>query len=166
MTRPPGYGIIYNWDGSPYGYSEWPQSIDRLLEKVYAPLQDTQVGALFWCTGTHAATWPSDVLELVGDFRGRRYRTAGEYIAAENLRSMLERGEDPIRAIVDRGHELGLHVYASVRMNDNHFDGMRPDEMASSGSRRADPNARRAPGMASRRPDLGVVRPVVELRRA
>ena len=45
---------------------------------------------------------------------------------------MLERGEDPIRAIVDRGHEMGLHVYASVRMNDNHFDGMRPDEMASS----------------------------------
>ena len=47
MTRPPGYGIIYNWDGSPYGYSEAPQSIDQLLEKVYAPLQDTHVGALF-----------------------------------------------------------------------------------------------------------------------
>ena len=132
MTRPPGYGIIYNWDGSPYGYSEVPQTIDQLLEKVYAPLRDTQVGALFWCTGTHAATWRSDVLELVGDFTGRRYRTAGEYVAAENLRSMLERGEDPIQAIVERGHELGLHVYASVRMNDNHFDGMRPDEMASS----------------------------------
>ena len=44
MTRPPGYGIIYNWDGSPYGYSEVPQSVDQLLEKVYAPLRDTQVG--------------------------------------------------------------------------------------------------------------------------
>ena len=106
--------------------------MDAFLDKVFAPLEDTQVGALFWCTGTHTATWQSDVLDLVGDLHDRKYRTAREYVSAENLREMLERGEDPLQAIIERGHELDLHVYASVRMNDNHFNGMQPDEMASS----------------------------------
>ncbi|SVC81625.1 uncharacterized protein METZ01_LOCUS334479, partial [marine metagenome] len=26
MPRPPGYRIIYNWDGAPHGYSKVPQS--------------------------------------------------------------------------------------------------------------------------------------------
>ena len=49
MPRPPGYGIIYNWDGAPHGYSPHPQSIEQFLEKMYAPMEDTQVGAHFWC---------------------------------------------------------------------------------------------------------------------
>ena len=48
MSRPPGYGIIYNWDGAPHGYSPVPQSIEQFLEKTYAPLEDTQVGAHFF----------------------------------------------------------------------------------------------------------------------
>lgn len=36
---------------------------------------------------------------------------------------MLDRGEDYQAAMISRGHELGLDVYASFRMNDNHFDG-------------------------------------------
>ena len=47
MSRPPKYGIIYNWDGAPHGYSAVPQSMEDFLEKAYAPLEDTQVGALF-----------------------------------------------------------------------------------------------------------------------
>ena len=48
---PPLYRIIYNWDGAPHGYSPVPQSVDDFLDKAYAPLQDTQVGALFWSAG-------------------------------------------------------------------------------------------------------------------
>ena len=55
MSRPPGYGIIYNWDGAPHGYSEVPQSMEAFLDKLYAPLEDTQVGCLCWCIGEHAA---------------------------------------------------------------------------------------------------------------
>ena len=47
MPRPPDYGIIYNWDGVPHAISEVPQSMEAFLDKVYAPLEDTQVGALF-----------------------------------------------------------------------------------------------------------------------
>ena len=51
---------------------------------------------------------------------------------AEGVRVMFERGENPYQAMVARGHELGVHVYTSVRMNDNHFQGIRPRDMAKS----------------------------------
>ena len=73
MPKPPDYGIIYNWDGNPHGYSEYPQSMDEFLDKVYAPMEETQVGAHFWCVGEHTARWESDVLETVGDVHGRVY---------------------------------------------------------------------------------------------
>ena len=123
MPKPTPYRIIYNWDGAPHGYTPVPQSMEHFLEKVYAPLEATQVDALFWCVGEHATRWNSAVLELVGDVHGRRYENAYTYVFTENVRQMLERGEDPQAAIIARGHELGLHVYASIRMNDNHFDG-------------------------------------------
>ena len=100
------YGIIYNWDGAPHGYSEVPQSMEAFLDKAYAPLEDIQVGALFWCIGEHAARWPSDVLELLGDVHGRHYESASAYIHTENIRQMLERGEDPQEALIERGHQL------------------------------------------------------------
>lgn len=130
VTTVPRYGIIYNWDGAPHGYSEVPQSMDAFLAKVFAPLEGTQVGALFWSVGEHAARWPSQVLELLGDVHGRRYESVQSYVFSENVRRMLERDEDPQRALVAHGHELGLEVYASVRMNDNHFDGAQVGDLA------------------------------------
>ena len=129
MARPPKYGIIYNWDSSPHSYTEVPQSMETFLDKVYAPLEDTQVGALFWSLGEHVARWKSDVLELAGERQGRVYESAGSYISTENIRQMLDRGEDPQEGLVRRGHELGIHVYASVRMNDNHFDGAQVEDL-------------------------------------
>jgi hypothetical protein len=130
MPAPSRYRIIYNWDGAPHGYSEWPQSMTDFLEKTYAPLEDTQVDALFWCVGEHAARWESQVLETLGDVHGRRYENAYTFVFTENIRAMMERGEDPQAALIKRGHELGLHVYASIRMNDNHFDGAQVKDLA------------------------------------
>ena len=123
QTRPaaPAYRIIYNWDGAPHFYSEYPQTMEQFLEKVYAPLEDTQVDALFWCLGTHEATWLSENIPVVGDTVGRVYGTVRSMRDTENLRAMLERGEDPYAAMVDRGRELGIDVWNSIRMNDNHF---------------------------------------------
>ena len=112
MPRPPSYGIIYNWDGAPHGYSEVPQSLETFLDKAYAPLVDTQVGALFWCIGEHATRWPTDDLEMLGDVHGRRYESAHSYIHTENIRQMLDRGEDPQKALIDRGREVGIDVRA------------------------------------------------------
>ena len=131
MPKPPDYGVIYNWDGAPHGYAEVPQSMAHFLEKMYAPLEDTQVGAHFWCIGEHSARWPSEVLELLGDVHGRRYENAQTYTFSENVRQMLERGEDPQQALIERGRQLGMHVYASVRMNDNHFGGAQIEDLQS-----------------------------------
>ena len=105
QTRPaaPAYRIIYNWDGAPHFYSEYPQTMEQFLEKVYAPLADTQVDALFWCLGTHEATWLSENIPVVGDTVDRVYGTVRSMRDTENLRAMLERGEDPYAAMVDRG---------------------------------------------------------------
>ncbi len=130
MAKPRPYGVIYNWDGAPHGSSKVPQSIDAFVDKVYAPIEDTQVGALFWCVGEHAAKWDSDTLEILGDEYGRRYESASNYIHTENIRKMLDRGEDPHPPLINRGRELGVHVYASLRMNDNHFGGARPQDLA------------------------------------
>ena len=117
----PTYKIIYNWDGAPLDYAEYPQSVEQFLEKVYAPIQDTQVDALFWCIGEHEAEWPSQTMEVVGDSVNRVYNSVRSMRHAENIRAMFERGENPYAAMVARGHEQGIDVYASVRMNDQHF---------------------------------------------
>ncbi|MEE2658951.1 MAG: hypothetical protein VX733_10630 [Candidatus Latescibacterota bacterium] len=119
----PPYRVIYNWDGAPHGYTPVPQSIEDFLDGVYAPLRDTQVDALFWCVGEHTARWQSQRLEQLGDLHDRRYESAAAYTHTENIRLMLERGVDPQAEIIRRGHELGIAVYGSLRMNDNHFDG-------------------------------------------
>ena len=90
MQRPPDYGIIYNWDGAPHGYNAYPQSIEQFLDKVYAPIADTQVGTLCWCIALHEATWPSDQLDMVGDSTQRRYDSVRTLHHVENIRGFFE----------------------------------------------------------------------------
>ena len=130
MAKPPKYRIIYNWDGDLIGWDEVPQSTDAFLSTVYAPLEETQVDALFWCVGIHVARWNSDVAEMEGDGVGRKYDSASSYRLAENVRTALERAEDPNRALIERARALGLQIYASIRMNDNHFGGAQPADLA------------------------------------
>ena len=126
---PPHYRIIYNWDGAPHGYSAHPQPIEAFLDKVFAPLADTQVGALAWCMGLHEATWPSEELDLIGDATDRRYDSVRTMHHNENIRGFFERGEDLYGALVARGKDLGIATYASLRINDNHFWDLRPQDL-------------------------------------
>ena len=48
MPKVPDYKIIYNWDGAPEGYSEYPQTMEQFLAKTYAVMENTQVKAHFW----------------------------------------------------------------------------------------------------------------------
>ena len=68
-------------------------------------------------------------MELTGDSENRKYESTSSYIFAENVRSMIGRDEDPQAEAIKRGHELGMDVYASIRMNDNHFNGLQIDEI-------------------------------------
>lgn len=127
--RVPAYRLIYNWDGAPHGYSEYPQTLEQFLAKTFAPMKGTQVDAHFWCITEHEAKWRPSELEFTGETEGRRYDSAGSMRHSENIRAMLDRGENPYGAMVQRGRELGIAVWASVRMNDNHFNGLQPAEM-------------------------------------
>ena len=117
---PPPYGIIYNWDGAPRDYSEFPQSQTQFLDKIFAPVAHTQVGALSWSMADHRASWPSKNLETEKGPAGV-YDSVRHMRHTEGLWAAFDRGENPYQAMVDRGHDLGLHVYPSIRMNDNHF---------------------------------------------
>ena len=128
-TVAPNYGIVYNWDGAPHGYSEYPQSLAQFLDKVYAPLADTQVGALCWCVGVHEVPWPSQQLDMVGASTERRYDSVQTMRHTENIRAFFERGDDLYGALVQRGRELGMAVLPSLRMNDNHFWDLRPGDL-------------------------------------
>ena len=136
MTNPtprgktPAYKIIYNWDGAPLDFSEYPQSVEQLMQKTYAPIRDTQVGAMFWSLGGHEAEWPSETMPVTGDTVNRRYELVNSMRHEEGVRAMFERGENPYQAMIERGHELGVDVFASVRMNDNHLQGVLPEDMA------------------------------------
>ena len=128
LPQPPKYGIIFNWDGAPLAYDDHPQSADQLADQIYGPLEGTQVGAMFWSIGSHEAEWPSKVHERLGDGKGRKYDSMQALRHAENVWGMFERGENPFQTMVERGHELGMHVYVSMRMNDNHFYGTLPED--------------------------------------
>ena len=128
-TAAPNYGIMYNWDGAPHGYSEYPQSLAQFLDKVYAPLADTQVGALCWCVGVHEVPWPSEQLDVVGASTERHYDSVQTMRHTENIRAFFERGDDLYGALVQRGRELGMAVLPSLRMNDNHFWDLRPGNL-------------------------------------
>ena len=134
----PDYGIMFNHDGTFLGKSEYPQRVDELLDKIYGPLRNTQVGAFMWCVGAEQARWPSEKLESIFDPQDRPYGSVKEFRRAESVRAMYDRGEDLYGDIVRRGHDLGMDVYVAIRMNDNHFwsDSARrafplaPEEMA------------------------------------
>jgi len=125
----PAYKLIYNWDGAPHGFSEYPQSVEQFLTKTFAPMKGTQVDAHFWCITEHEATWRPTQLEFTGDPEDRLYDSAGSMRRNESIRAMYDRGEDPYGAMVKRGRDLGIAVWASVRMNDNHFNGLQPADM-------------------------------------
>ena len=61
--------------------------MEQFLDKVYAPMEETQVGAHFWCVGEHTARWESDELETVGDVYDRVYENAQSFTFNENIRA-------------------------------------------------------------------------------
>ena len=101
----PQYRIIYNWDGAPHFYSEYPQSVAEFVDKTFAPLTGTQVDALFWSMGEHEATWPSTSLSVIGDSTDRQYTSVREMRHVEGIRAAFERGDNPYAEMIDYGHQ-------------------------------------------------------------
>ena len=111
------YRIAYNDDGHTLQHSS---GLDDLLKKGVDCLIGTQVDALFWSVG-HSDIYLFDT--KTGEMFGRhvkQFDNASEYRLYKGLQSVLNDRRDYIQAMADRAREIGIHFFASFRMNDCH----------------------------------------------
>jgi len=106
------YRVIFNCDGSGV-FGAANGSVDAYITNVFGPLEDSHVDAVFWNDGAggNTASYDSEVLELTG---------ARIDQINPDLRRWIEEGNDPPKVVVREGHQRGLDVYYSFRINDIH----------------------------------------------
>ena len=124
--------ILCNDGGTLVGPSlEAPMGVEGLVRLTIDRLQGTQVDTLYWQLGTdpyHGT--PTHRLSDIYSHRtrvgprwgegGDRFANAGEWRIYENARAMMQRGTDPVAVVIDYGHQAGLQVFVSMRVNDTH----------------------------------------------
>ena len=110
---------------------EAPIGIDGLVRETIDPLRDTMINTLYWQLGTdpyfgtataRLSDWYSHNTK-VGPVWGRgreQFKTAGEWRIFKNAEALMERGTDPPTEIIKAGHQAGLDVFLSLRINDGH----------------------------------------------
>ena len=111
------YRIAYNDDGHTLQHSS---GLDDLLKKGVDCFIGTQVDALFWSVG-HSDIYLFDT--KTGEMFGRhvkQFDNASEYRLHRGLQSVLNDRRDYVQAMADRAREIGIHFFASFRMNDCH----------------------------------------------
>ncbi len=106
------YRVIFNCDGWSV-FEDAKGDVDQWVKNVFAPIENTQVDALFWCDGGggNNARYKSDVLELAGTLTND---------FDPHLMKVLDAGLDPPEIIVREAHKRKLDVYFSFRINDTH----------------------------------------------
>ena len=111
------YRVIFNSDGMEV-YNRG--SVDAYIQKLFGPLEDSHVDALFWSDGAggNTANYDSEVLELTGARIGE--------VQPELLRWIKE-GNDPPKVVVREAKKRGLDIFYSFRINDIH-DAFSPGE--------------------------------------
>ena len=111
------YRIAYNDDGHTLQHSS---GLDDLLKKGVDCFIGTQVDALFWSVG-HSDIYLFDT--KTGEMFGqhvKQFDNASEYRLYKGLQSVLNDRRDFLQSMVDRARKIGIHFFASFRMNDCH----------------------------------------------
>jgi len=105
--------ILYNNDGNePMGMEKF--SVEEFLSKRTTRLAGTQVGTILYCTG------PGFGLFMHGTKAGQLFTTRAGRYANNRVEEFLKAGTDPLKEIVKFGHQNGMEVFWSMRMNDTH----------------------------------------------
>jgi len=114
--------VIFNNDGDDI-WSPSADTADRFLAQRHAPLLDTQVDSIWYCTtqGFHLFSHETRVAEI---FRANR----GQF-ASNHLPRFLAQHTDGLRMSCDFAHRHGLESFWSLRMNDIH-DSFEPQLMS------------------------------------
>lgn len=110
---------------------EAPIGAEGLARLAIDPLRDTQVDTLYWQLGTdpylgtptHRLSDHYSHDTSVGPRWGQDgmpFSTASNWRIYENARQMSEAGADPAAVVIEHGHQAGLEVFLSMRVNDVH----------------------------------------------
>ena len=113
------YRVAVNDDGaSLWQYRQVPLSAEGFLRAAV----DRMAGAdlLCWGAGNTRFWYGSGVAEDL-DTGQQVFPTVQEWMAHTTLRSLRAAGREPLALVCERCHRHGMHLYASLRMNDGHF---------------------------------------------
>lgn len=120
------YRVAVNDDGaSQWQYWQVPLGAEQFLRVAVDRVSDCDL--LCWGVGNTRFWYNNSVAEDL-DTGQQVFDSVGEWMAHTTLRSLRAAGCDPLALICDRCHERGMHLYASLRMNDGHFAFPPPDD--------------------------------------
>jgi len=109
--------LYYNDSRHTYMYSYDPPIS---LEEAWAPVDEvagTAVDTFVYGSGAGPAVMHDS---KVGEVWGRRFDkfdSSWSWRAYENVKSLIDRGLDPLNLLIDRAHDKGLDFFASLRLN-------------------------------------------------
>ncbi len=128
FAAPPMY--VFNSDGGAAAIAHTEGKVTRqVVCHELDELEGTAVTDFFWCpiVGGNVFIYPTHVGERMGDnIRDWEkihpyYRGQGRAMT-DNLRQLIEAGEDPIEILSVRAQELGIRFWLTCRMNEIHED--------------------------------------------
>ena len=100
------------------GFSQWfrkpPMPRSVVEQRLIDPFEGTNVDTLVWSVG------PGSVFcydTKVGEVFGAPLTDVMDRWVYKNVTALIEAGHCPMRIAVERGHEIGLRVYARLEMN-------------------------------------------------
>ena len=127
--------ILCNDGGTLVGpTAEAPIGAEGLVRLTIDPLRDTQIDTLYWqlgtdvylgwygCRLTDIYSHNTDVGPGWGTDR-TQFPSAACWRIYENARRLAEEGTDAPSVVIEHGHDAGLEVFLSLRVNDVH-DGL------------------------------------------
>jgi hypothetical protein len=117
-------------------YYLWVFDSPIKLEDAWHPIDevaDTAVDTFSYCVERgDGIFYPSKVGLRFGTDR-RPFKSAITWHAWESMQSLIDRGLDPLRVLVDRAHEKGLDFFADLRLAT--YGGMNPAHKRADGGR-------------------------------
>ena len=90
------------------------------IEEAWAPVDEvagTAVDTFVYGSGAGPAVMHDTKVGEVWGRRFDRFDSAWAWRAYENVKSLVDRGLDPLNILIDRAHNKGLDFFASLRLN-------------------------------------------------
>ena len=113
--------IAYRQDGFSMFFVEPPLTKEELLRNYVEAFENTNANILVWGLGPGSVfCFDTKVGEIFGEGLTAEQTSMireGDRWVHQNVRALIESGNDPLRIACERAHELGLKVFARLEMN-------------------------------------------------